>query len=82
MNDGLFIAIYLDEDVHILVGELLSRRGFRAITARDANQLGKSDSEQLAFATSQLRAILTHNRSDLKSCTIGTLQVVSHTRGL
>ena len=50
MNDGLFIAIYLDEDVAVLVGELLSRRGFRALTARDAGRLGKSDDEQLAFA--------------------------------
>ena len=66
MNDGLFIAIYLDEDVHILVGDLLTRRGFRAITARDADQLGKSDAEQLAFATSQGRAILTHNRRDFE----------------
>ena len=53
MNDGLFIAIYLDEDIHILVGDLLTRRGFRAVTARDADQLGKSDSEQLASAASR-----------------------------
>ena len=66
MNDGLFIAIYLDEDVHILVGDLLTGRGFRAVTARDADQLGKSDSEQLAFAASQRRAILTHNRKDFE----------------
>ena len=64
MNDGLFTAIYLDEDVHVLVSDLLTRRGFRAITARDAGRLGKSDSAQLAFAAGQHRAILTHNRRD------------------
>ena len=66
MGDGLFVAIYLDEDVHILMGDLLTSRGFRAITTRDADQLGKSDAEQLAFATSQGRAILTHNRRDFE----------------
>ena len=66
MNDGLFTAIYLDEDVHVLVGDLLTTRGFQAITARDAGQLGKSDSEQLAFAADQRRAILTHNRRDFE----------------
>ena len=66
MKDGLFIAIYLDEDVAVLVGELLLRRGFRTLTARDAGRLGKSDDEQLAFATERGMAILTHNRDDFE----------------
>lgn len=66
MNDGLFAAIYLDEDVHILVGELLSGRGFRAVVTRDAGRLGKADRDQLAYAVSQRMAILTHNRSDFE----------------
>ncbi len=66
MNDCLFIAIYTDEDVNILVGELLKGRGFRAITARDAGQLGKPDQDQLAYAAEASLTVLTHNRADFE----------------
>lgn len=39
MTTSLFIRLYLDEDVNVLVADLLKARGFDAITARDANQL-------------------------------------------
>jgi hypothetical protein len=58
----LFVDLYLDEDVDVLVAELLRSYGFEAITARRANQLQQSDQEQLAYAVSQGRALLTHNR--------------------
>ena len=66
MNDYLFIAIYTDEDVNVLLGELLTRRGFRALSARDAGQLGKSDSDQIAYAAEVGFVILTHNRADFE----------------
>ena len=66
MNNGLFIATYLDEDVNVLVGELLTRQGFRALTARDAGQLGKPDQDQLAYAAESGLTILTHNRADFE----------------
>ena len=66
MNDNLFIATYLDEDVHVLVGELLSRRGYRALTTRDAGQLSKLDIDQLAYAAARGMAIVTHNRRDFE----------------
>lgn len=62
----LFIELYLDEDVDILVAELLARRGYSVITARDAGMLGLDDSEQLAYAVRQQRAFLTHNRNDFE----------------
>ncbi len=65
--DSIFIKLYLDEDVSVLVAELLRIRGFDAVTARDAGQLEKSDEEQLAQALSQSRALLTHNRSDFET---------------
>jgi hypothetical protein len=37
--NNLFIRLYLDEDVNVLIAELLRARGFDAITARDAGQL-------------------------------------------
>lgn len=64
--NSLFIELYLDEDVDVLVAELLTRRGYSAITARDAGTLGQSDSEQLAYAVGQRRALLTHNRVDFE----------------
>ena len=64
MNRALFIETYLDEDVDVLIGELLKSRGFRALTTRDAGQLGKPDADQLAYATESGLTILTHNRAD------------------
>ena len=60
----LFGSVYVDEDVHVLVGELLRSKGFYAITARDAGMLTQSDDSQLEFATRNGMAILTHNRAD------------------
>ena len=45
---------------------LLCSRGFTATTAQQANQLGKTDAEQLEYATRQRAAILTHNRTDFE----------------
>ena len=65
MSD-IFIHVYLDEDVDVLVASLLHSRGFNATTAQQARQLGKTDAEQLEYATSQGAAILTHNRTDFE----------------
>lgn len=64
---GLFIELYLDEDVSVLVAELLRGRGFAATTTRDADRLGSTDAAQLAFAASQGMALLTHNRVDFEA---------------
>ena len=61
---AIFIHVYLDEDVDVLVASLLHSRGFEATTAKQAGQLGKTDVEQLEYAISQKAAILTHNRND------------------
>lgn len=58
----LFIELYLDEDVDVMVADLLQARGFEALTAQQADQLGKKDEQQLAYAVSLHRALLTHNR--------------------
>jgi hypothetical protein len=56
----LFIGLYLDEDVNVLVATLLRARGFGATTAHAVGQLGKSDAEQLAHAVGRLMTLLTH----------------------
>ena len=63
----IFIKLYLDEDVSVIVAELIRARGFATLTTRDASQRQKSDAEQLAFAISQGRAIVTHNRVDFEA---------------
>jgi|SRR5207237_1081020 len=62
----LFIELYLDEDVDVLVADLLRARGFKAITTQEAGQLGNSDEEQLAHAINQQMAFFTHNRVDFE----------------
>ncbi|NET52890.1 MAG: hypothetical protein F6K09_30735 [Merismopedia sp. SIO2A8] len=64
--NSLFICLYLDEDVNVLIADLLRARGFDAITTRDAEQLHATDAEQLAYAVSQSRTIVTHNRTDFE----------------
>jgi predicted nuclease of predicted toxin-antitoxin system len=60
----LFIGVYLDEDVSVLIAQLLRFRQYEALTAQEAGNLQLTDAEQLAFAASRGLAVLTHNRDD------------------
>ena len=60
--DRLFIELYLDEDVDVLVADLVRARGFAATTTQEAGQLGRSDAEQLAYAVHHRKVLVTHNR--------------------
>ncbi len=62
----IFAQVYLDEDVDILVARLLLAKGLDATTAKEQEMLGKSDAEQLKFASYLKRCILTHNRLDFE----------------
>jgi len=62
----LFIELYLDEDVDVLIADLLRARGFKVATTQEAGQLGKSDEEQLAHAVDQQKTFFTHNRIDFE----------------
>jgi hypothetical protein len=64
---GLFIELYLDEDVSVLVADLVRARGFITLTAREAGQLHSSDDDQLAYAVGQRKTLLTHNRADFEA---------------
>ena len=63
----LFIDLYLDEDVNVVLSRLVRARGFRVMTTQEAGHVGRTDAEQLAFATDQGRTILTHNRVDFEA---------------
>ena len=45
---------------------MLRARGFTVTTARDSGQLGRSDEEQLTFATDAGSVLVTHNRVDFE----------------
>jgi hypothetical protein len=42
----LFINLYLDEDVNVLVAQLLRSHGFDATSTLEADRLGNDDSQQ------------------------------------
>jgi len=48
VSTHLFIGLYLDEDVDVLVGELLRARGFVALTTQEAGRLASNDDEQFS----------------------------------
>jgi len=63
---SLYIHLYFDEDVSGGIVENLRTRGFDVLSARDAGALGKSDDEQMLYAVSLRRAVVTHNRVDFE----------------
>lgn len=52
--------------VNVLVADLLRARGFDAVTVRNADRLHATDAEQFAYAVSQARTLVTHNRIDFE----------------
>ncbi len=64
---SLFIELYLDEDVDVLIADLVRARGFVATTTQEAGQIHNSDIVQLAYAASQRKTFLTHNRADFEA---------------
>jgi predicted nuclease of predicted toxin-antitoxin system len=62
----IFAALYTDEDMSALVATLLRARGLDVTTVPEQAALGKTDREQLEFATSLSRCIMTHNRVDFE----------------
>ena len=63
---SLYIHLYFDEDVSAGIVENLRTRGFDVLSARDAGALGKADDEQMLYAVSLRRAVVTHNHVDFE----------------
>ena len=64
---SLYIHLYFDEDVSAGIVDNLRTRGFDVLSSRDADTLGKPDNEQMFYAVSLSRAIVTHNRADFET---------------
>jgi predicted nuclease of predicted toxin-antitoxin system len=60
----LFIRLYLDEDIYPDLAEAIRQSGFDCQSATEAGKLGRTDEEQLEYAASQGRCILTFNVPD------------------
>ena len=78
----LYIHLYFDEDVSVGIVENLRTRGFDVLSARDAGALGRSDDEQMLYAVSQRRAVVTHNRVDFEKQHIKLLENGMHHYGV
>ena len=66
MSD-LFIRLFLDEDVDVLVADLIKARGFAAFTTTGEGRKGVSDAAQMAYASANGLTLLTHNRVDFEA---------------
>ena len=64
---NLFIRLFLDEDVDVLLAELLRSRGFYAETTQDAQRKGATDRSQIEYCTRQNLTLFTHNRVDFEN---------------
>ena len=55
------IRLYIDEDLTDRLAVALRSRGYDAVSAHEVNMRGKTDKEQLEYATKHNRIILTRN---------------------
>lgn len=58
------VSLYLDEMIPAVLAVVLRQYGYDVLTAKEADMLAKSDEEQLAFAASNRKAIITFNIKD------------------
>jgi predicted nuclease of predicted toxin-antitoxin system len=58
------VRLYLDEMIPVVLAVVLHQYGYDVLSAKEANMFGKSDEEQLDFAVSNRRAIVTFNIKD------------------
>jgi len=60
------IELYADEDFNYLAVKILRKMGYDIKTTQEVGKAGKGidDKTQLVYATSEGRAILTHNHKD------------------
>lgn len=64
------MKFYLDEDLSPQIAELLRKKGLDCISAHETEMLGASDLEQLTFASSHKRCLVTKNRDDFIRLTV------------
>lgn len=58
------ISLYADEDIPLPLVKALRRQGINVLTTPEAMMLGKTDEEQLQYASSRDLTLFTHNTKD------------------
>jgi hypothetical protein len=58
------VELYLDEDVHAFIAHALRLRGWDVLTTQEAQRREADDLDQVNFATSRGRAIVSYNVRD------------------
>jgi hypothetical protein len=76
------VKLYLDEDISPKVSVILRKKGVDAVSAHEADMLQASDEEQLAFAASEGRAMVTRNRDDFITLTVKFFEDLKPHEGL
>jgi len=66
----LFARLYLDEDVDVTIAPMVRARGFGVTTTRQAERLGTTDADQLAYASAEQLVLVTHNRRDFEKLVV------------
>ena len=61
------ISLFLNEDVHEGLAAALRRQGIDAVNTQECGRKEAKDAEQLAFAVSQQRALMTFNIADFEA---------------
>jgi len=64
------MKFYLDEDISPKVAELLKQRKVDAISTHEASMTQASDKDQMMYAVSQERTVVTRNRDDFIRLTV------------
>jgi len=59
--------LYLNEHIPPRLAGQLRRYGFDAVSSQEAKMLSQDDEQQMAWAASEQRAIVTFNFADLRS---------------
>ena len=61
------VTLFIDEDVHEGLAVALRRKGIDAVNAHECGRKEAKDAEQLVFAVSQHRALMTSNEEGIGS---------------
>ncbi|MCG6880310.1 MAG: DUF5615 family PIN-like protein [Deltaproteobacteria bacterium] len=64
------MKFYLDEDISPKVAELLKKKKIDAVSTHEANMAQASDRDQMIYAASQERTVVTRNRDDFIRLTV------------
>ena len=76
------MKLYLDEDISHKVAEIIRKRGMDAVSVHETGMLGASDEEQLTFAATEGRAMVTRNRDDFMTLTVQFFEALKPHKGL